>query len=266
MGEKYWRRMLAQSGKLYWANVKAIKNILIENRGYVVEIPKDEYVILLCSGGMDSVILIDLIIREWNCKVILIYFKRNSKNQVWEEKSIDYFYKFYKKKFPKNLIEYLKLEIEIPSRINKEYLDRDRKKIMGLPLRNSNMWDSAFTQAVYLSGKYKTTIRTVIVGSVKEDETSPESGILAILVKNLQVCISLGLWYYQLIAPFIDASLEKIYNKVALLQYAKEHEIPIEKTRSCFGSDENPCNECLACENRNNAYKQFEKSKNNTKL
>ncbi len=73
MSEKYWRRMLAQGGKLYWANVKAIRNILIENRGYVVEIPEDEYVILLCSGGMDSVILIDLIIRKWNCNVILIY-------------------------------------------------------------------------------------------------------------------------------------------------------------------------------------------------
>ena len=54
--------MLALNGKLYWANVKKIQDILILNRGYIKETPKDEYVLLLCSGGMDSTILIDMVI------------------------------------------------------------------------------------------------------------------------------------------------------------------------------------------------------------
>jgi len=258
MNEEYWRRILVQSSKLYGKNVELIEAILIENRGYIREIPRDEYVILIFSGGMDSTILIDVIIREWNCKVILIYYKRNSKNQKWEEQSVDFFFNFYRERFPQNLVELIKLEIEIPSRANKKYLDRTRQKIMMLPLRNTIMWGYAFTQAVYLSGKYGTTIRTVIVGSVKEDISSPESGILSILSQNVHTCISMGLWYYQLLAPFIDGSLVKFYNKVDLLQYAKKCNIPMERTRSCFGANEAPCNKCLACENRNNAYAQLD--------
>lgn len=257
MNEEYWRNLLVQNSKLYGKNVNSIEAIIVENRGYIREIPRDEYVILIFSGGMDSTILIDIIIRQWNCKVVLLFYKRKSKNQKWEEQSVDYFFNFYQKKFPQNLIELLKIEIEIPLRFNKEYLDRTRQKVMMLPLRNAIMWENAFTQAVYLSGKYKTTIRTIIAGSVKEDISSPESGILSILSQNVHTCISMGLWYYQLLAPFIDGSLEKVYSKIDLLQYAKKHNIPIERTRSCFGANEAPCNKCLACNNRNNAYAQL---------
>jgi thymidylate synthase/7-cyano-7-deazaguanine synthase in queuosine biosynthesis len=255
--ENYWKYMLAEGGKQYKKNVESLKEVLKVNRGYVFEIPKDEHIVLLCSGGMDSITLIDLVIRQWNCKVILIYYKRKSKNQRWEEESVDFFYKFFKESFPENMLELIKIDIEIPLKLNKEYLDRTRQIYMGLPLRNTVMWDNSFAQAVYLSGKYKKTIRTVIVGSVEEDLTSPESGILAIISQNLHTCIAMGVWYYQLLGPFLDDSLGHIYNKLDLLKYAEEYQIPIEKSRSCFGPDEKPCNECLACQNRNNAYNQL---------
>ncbi len=257
MTEDYWRKLLTQNGKLYWENVKKIKELLVFNRGYVNEAPKDEYILLLCSGGMDSTILIDMAIKQWNCKVILVYFLRNAKNQKWEEKAIDFFNDFYKKRYPQNIVEYIKVNLEIPLRLNKEHLDRMRQKILGLPLRNTVMWGNAFAQAVYLSGKYKTTIRTVLVGSVEEDLTSPESGLLSVLSQMLHTCVATGLWYYQLMAPFIDESFGHIIRKVDLIQYAKNHQIPIDKSRSCFEADEQPCNKCLACKNRNNAYKIF---------
>ncbi|MHA1478640.1 MAG: hypothetical protein ACTSPU_10615, partial [Promethearchaeota archaeon] len=100
MNEEYWQRLLAQNSKLYGQNVNSIEAILVENRGYLRDIPQDEHVILIFSGGMDSTILIDVIIRKWNCKVILLYYKRKSKNQKWEEKAIDFFFDFYQKRFP----------------------------------------------------------------------------------------------------------------------------------------------------------------------
>ncbi|MBD3253704.1 MAG: hypothetical protein GF383_01350 [Candidatus Lokiarchaeota archaeon] len=260
MGKDYWKRMLLRGGENYSQNLELIKSILKENRGYVIEAPIDEYIILLFSGGMDSTILIDIIIRTWNCKVILLYFKRNSRNQKWEEKAVDFFFNFYKERYPLNLIELIKLDIEVPLRINKEFLDRSRQKIMGLPLRNSVMWNNTFAQTVYLSGKYDCTIRTVIVGSVKEDGTSPESGILAIMSQTLHTCIALGLWFYQLLAPFIDNSLKKVWSKKDLFAYARNNRIPVEKTRSCFCGDKDPCSECLACQNREKALSEFNKT------
>lgn len=259
MGENYWRRKLEQFGISYGQNVEAIKNLLMNNRGYAFEVPKEELVILLFSGGMDSTILIEVIIKSWNCKLILLYFRRNSKNQEWEEKSVDHFYSFYKERFPEHVLELLKLEIEIPTRTNKEYLDRNRQKVMGLPLRNATMWNIAFTQAVYLGRKYEKNIRTILTGSVEEDLSSPESGILSILTQNLHACCALNIWNYQLLAPFIDGTLGKVWDKIALLVYADQNDIPIQKTRSCFGAAKEPCNECLACKNRNKALDSFKK-------
>jgi 7-cyano-7-deazaguanine synthase in queuosine biosynthesis len=257
--ENYWHDQLLHHGERYWENCAGIKQILLHNRGYVIEPPQNETVILLFSGGMDSTLLIDVLIRRWNCKVILLYFRRDAKNQHWEESSIDFFWNFFKTRWKDNLLELIKIDLQIPLRLNKNFLDRSRQKYFGLPLRNAVMWDNAFAQAVYLSGKYQTTIRSIIVGSVGEDETSPESGILAILGHTLSVCISLGLWYYQLVAPYLDGSLEKKYSKIDLIQYAKKYDIPLENTRSCFESTENPCGICLACKNRLNAYEDYKK-------
>ncbi len=243
---------------LYPENVEVIKKMLRHNRGYVFEIPREETVILLCSGGMDSVVLADKIVRDWDCKVIFLYFQREARNQAWEESAVDFFYEFYCQRWPNNVLELLKIPVEIPSRVNKEYMNRDRQAVMMLPMRNAVMWDMAFTQAVYLSEKYQTTIRSILVGSVKEDLSSPESGILAVLVENLHACSCLGIWYYQLLAPFIDGFDGVVWDKLALVRYATKWEIPLDRTRSCFDSKPEPCNECLACTNRNAAFKAFE--------
>ena len=246
--EKYKKQ-----SKEYMLNIiKIIKGI----KGELFQIPHKEIVVLLFSGGMDSVTLLDLIINVWNCRVILIYYQRNSKNQIFEEQSVSFFYDFYKEKYPENILELIFLPIEIPSKLNKEFFDRERQEIFGLPLRNNIMWSNAFTQAIYLSGKYKSTIRTVICGSVIEDLNTNESGTFSILSYNLNLCASLGLFYYQLLAPFIDGSLGRRFNKKDLVNYASKNKIPLEKSRSCFSSSQEPCNECLACKNRNDAYKK----------
>jgi len=248
-----WKTYFEQNIKIGHQNEHKVFNLLQDIKGKY-EIPYQEYVILLFSGGMDSTCLFDLIIQQWGCKVIPLYFVRNAKNEQWERESITYFYNLYKEKYPDHVMDLELINIEIPSRQNKDYLDRDRQEIMGLPLRNHIMWSNAFTQAVYLSGKYNHTIRTVISGSVKDDGDNPESGLFSILTYNLSMCASLGIWSYQLMAPLIDGTLSKIYTKKDLVQYAKENTIPLDKSRSCFSSKEEPCNICTACLNKNNAF------------
>lgn len=255
MDEEYWRRMLELNGKSYQRNRELLKDFLIKNRGYLFEKPIDEIVIVLFSGGMDSATLINLIIKTWNVKVILLFFRRDAKNEKWEERAVDYFYEFYKGRYPEHVLELLKLDVQIPSRINKEYLDRSRQKVLGLPMRNATMWDNAITQAVYLSGKYKTTIRTILVGSVNDDLDSPESGPLSPLSQTVHACVCTGIWSWQIHPPLVDDSLRKGgFSKRDLIIYARKSNIPIEKTRSCFENTEEPCGECLACENRLSAF------------
>jgi 7-cyano-7-deazaguanine synthase in queuosine biosynthesis len=244
--------------------VEAIKQLLQINRGYIYEIPYNEYVLVLFSGGMDSCVLIDFLIRNWKCKVILLYFRRGSKNEIWEQQAVDYFFDFYKQRFSENMISCIKIDLQIPLRQNKEFFNRTRQKFFGLPLRNTTMWTNAFTQAVFMSGKYNATIRTLIVGSIKEDETSPESGILSILSGSLHYCICMGVWYYQILAPYLDGSLGKVHTKFDIVEYAHQYQIPIAKSRSCFEATQEPCGKCLACENRNQAFAQFQLKNNIT--
>ncbi|NHI92419.1 MAG: hypothetical protein EAX96_07935 [Candidatus Lokiarchaeota archaeon] len=259
--ENYWRRLLNYHGRNYQVNIEKIKQILIDNRGYVFEKPFNEIIIVLFSGGMDSTILIDLVIKKWNCKVILLHFLRDANNEEWENKAVDYFHEFYKDRYPENVLELIKLKIQIPSRINKEHLDRTRQKILGLPMRNSTMWNNSITQAIYLSGKYNATIRTVLAGSVKDDQDNPESGPLSLLSQTLHSCFCTATWNLQVHAPLMDNSFQiGGFHKVDLIRYAIKETIPIEKTRSCFGNEESPCNDCLACINRNNAFQEFKKS------
>ena len=259
--EEYWKRQLNYHGKNYQSNMEVLKQILVKNRGYVYENPHEELVIILFSGGMDSTILIDLVIKKWKCKVILLHFLRDAKNEKWENKSVDFFHKFYKNKYPENVLELIKLKIQIPSRVNKEYSNRVRQKILGLPMRNSTMWNNAVTQAIYLTGKYDSTIRTILAGSVIDDLDNPESGPLSLLSQTLHSCLCTATWNLQIWSPLTDDSLKKGgYSKLDLINHAKKENIPIEKSRSCFKSKVEPCNECLACVNRNNAFQEFKKS------
>jgi len=253
MDENAWRQLLLQNGMNSFKNIQTFKEILINNRGYVIEKPSDELVLILFSGGMNSTVLIDRVIQTWNCKVILLYLKRGSDAQLWEEQAVDYLYEFYKMKFPQNILDCIKLDVPIPTPVNQEYLDRNRQKIFGSPLLNTTMWNYAFMQAVYLSGKYRTTIRSILIGSTLEDELNPELGSAAILASTINVCICMGLWYYQILAPWLDGSFGKPQTKAALLDYAYQYAIPLEKTRSCTENSEKPCGKCLACMNRNNA-------------
>lgn len=92
-------------------NIRDISDILLKQRGYVYQEPKGETVILLFSGGMDSTTLIDMVIQKWGVKVIPLFFIRDAKNEKEEEKSVDYFYKYFKEKYPNNVLELVKLKI-----------------------------------------------------------------------------------------------------------------------------------------------------------
>jgi 7-cyano-7-deazaguanine synthase len=255
--EEYWFKQLKANATGYQDRIDEIKKSLINARGYVFEKPLGEHVVILLSGGMDSTTLVDLVASQWKSKIILLYFLRDARNQEHEEAAVDFFHAFYKKKYPEQIIDLVKIPVTIPSRTNRPFMDKHRQHVMGLPMRNATMWAMAVTQAVYLSEKYKTTIRTLLVGSVQEDSDSPESGYLSVLSMSLHACICLGIWNFQVNAPLMDNSLVVggMFKK-GLVEYCKQHGIPLEKTWSCFDGSEAPCGKCLACKNREAAFKE----------
>jgi 7-cyano-7-deazaguanine synthase in queuosine biosynthesis len=121
------------------------------------------------------------------------------------------------------------------------------------------MQNLAVMYAVSLNGKHDLNIRTILTGSVAEDQTEPELGLLSLRSQTLSTCIQLGDWDWQITSPLTDINLREYpLFKVNLIQYAVERGIPLEKTRTCFSADEVADGTCLACYKRLIAFEKAE--------
>jgi len=250
-------KRVQDSQRNYEDNLTFIEQILMDERGYVTRKPKKENVVALCSGGLDSSIMVEKIIEDYNLALFPIFFKRGARNEVFEEDAFDYFIDFYSKKFPKNIKEPYKTSFQIPPKDMKKDFPKNFVLSIGHPMRNSTMQNLAVMYAVSLNGKYDLDIKTVFSGSVGEDYTEPELGLLSLRTQTLNTCISMGDWSWQITSPLTDPYLTNPIFKKDLIRYAIQKNIPLEKTRTCFSKNKTADGTCFACIKRLNAFKEI---------
>jgi 7-cyano-7-deazaguanine synthase len=239
----------------YYDNMDTIEGILVNERGYITREPLNEDVVAICSGGLDSSVMLNLMIEEWNVRVHQLFIRRGATAEKLEEEAFDYFTEFYRNKFPDNIGEVAKLDYEIPPKPFKEHFSRAMVNTTGHPLRNSTMQNLAVMYAVSLNGKLDLNIRTVLTGSVGEDNTEPELGLSSLRAQTLNTCINLGDWDWQITSPMTDTSLRpRPLYKVNLIKYAVKNNIPLDRTRTCFSRDTIADGTCHACQKRLQAF------------
>ena len=251
------RKRVAQAQKDYRGNVQRLEALLLLERGFIASEPTSEDVVVLCSGGLDSSVMMSIVIDEWNVKVHPLFIKRGARAEKYEEQAFDFFVDFYRKRFPENIGEAAKLAYEVPPKQFKEHFPKELALTVGHPLRNSTMQNLAVMYAVALNGKHGLDIRTVFSGSVEEDNTEPELGLLSLRSQTLNTCIHLGDWRWQITSPLTDYELKKgrdALNKKDLIEYAIANNIPLDKTRTCFSADEIADGTCFACMKRLRAF------------
>ena len=240
----------------YGKNLKTIEELLQSQRGYVTKVP--ENAIVLCSGGLDSVVMISKLIEDQKTVVYPLFIRRGARAQKFEEKSFDFFMGFYKKRFPDNMKEGFKIDFYIPPRELKQNFPEAMALSIGHPLRNSTIQNLAVMYAVSLQNK-GIEAKTIFSGSVAEDNTEPELGILSLRAQTLNTCVQLGDWDWQITSPLTDPYLTDIpLSKSDLIQYANTKFIPLEKTRTCFSNEMVADGTCLACKKRLDAFKRLE--------
>ncbi len=93
--------------------VSSVENILKNRRGYIFKIKKGEPVVFIFSGGLDSSVALDMVLSKLKCPVFPLYLERGAKAEKYEKESVEFFVKFYKKKYPglMNDIKYCKINI-----------------------------------------------------------------------------------------------------------------------------------------------------------
>lgn len=72
-------KIVKDNQKNFEANKKIIEQILIKERGYLVKINKNDSVVLLVSGGLDSIITMAYIVEKFEVNVYPLFIKRGAR-------------------------------------------------------------------------------------------------------------------------------------------------------------------------------------------
>jgi hypothetical protein len=86
--------------------IKTIDSFFIRKRGYVVKMPKPgSSVILLVSGGMDSITAWASLMADYKVKVYPVHILTGQPRNIYEQKSVRYYSTIFSKKYRKHFRE-----------------------------------------------------------------------------------------------------------------------------------------------------------------
>lgn len=235
-----------------------IDNILLDGRGFVSKRPKSKCVVMIVSGGLDSVITSARLIEDYELELFPLHIHRGQTNTNAENKSVDYFTKFFQKKYGENRFHTpMKISVNVPPYEFKQDLIPYTKE-KGHPMRDPTMQLLGVQYAVAASQKYSKDIRTVYCAIVPEDYF-PHSTLQGLRVNTLNACVNMGDWEWQISSPNIDPFLSsEPFGKVQEIEWAMKHGIPVGKTISCNNASEKTsylaCGNCTSCSRRSEAF------------
>ena len=237
--------------------LEEIESLLLYRRGYISREPIDEEVVFIVSGGLDSSVAMDLVIREWNIrKIHPLFVRRSARATPYEEKAADFFINFYKQRYPGRMGDLRVVETEIPPLVFKTYAEPNRLQTLGHPMRNSALQTLGVQYANMLRAKDSPDLHTVLTATVGDD-SFPHSSLAALRSVNLATCIDTGDWKWLVTSPLVDTQYKgRPLFKSDLIRYAVENSIPLERTRSCIEGGGFACGMCPECIGRLKSFNE----------
>lgn len=117
--------------------VQELERVILAHRQSVFVAPKKgEQVVLLFSGGMDSVIAAYMLIERSGCKVVPIYVRRGARAEASELASAEHFVRDIQRKHHGSMVDLLVVDAPYPPQDLKQYLPSEHKATKGHPGRN----------------------------------------------------------------------------------------------------------------------------------
>lgn len=229
----------------------------MKKRGYVFKIPRDENVVFMMSGGIDSSIATELCIRKWGVTVYPFYVLRGATAEKYEITALERVLKYLKTKYPRATKRLFTVRSSVPPREIKKGLSRDRVVKRGHPLRNSVMQSLAAQYGTMLSDSGK-KVRTVLAGSVVSDFFAGSRSV-DLRINTLYTCSNLDEWDWQISSPMLEGGLlegKEHLEKVDLIRWGVENKFPFEITRTCTRGRKIACETCEECKERIETFRE----------
>lgn len=238
--------------------INEYEKILISKRGYISSLPKNNKAVIIVSGGLDSIVTSARLIQDFDLELFPLHIVRGQRNGEAERKSIQYFYNYYKKKYPGKFHRPKIIRISIPPKEIKNDL-KNYMKLLGHPLRDPMLYNIGVQYAISLNMTTSNDIKHIYSAAVPDDPF-PHCGLTSLRSTNINICQNLNDWSWVISSPNIDKNLiSQEFFKIQEIKWANINHIPLERTISCYDSNKKinfaHCGVCLACKRRKEAFK-----------
>lgn len=254
--------------------IKNVENELIRKRGYIYRKPlKGDSVVLLLSGGLDSVTCWGILMKEFGLNVYPLSFDRGEKRAKREKASIDYYSKLYKERFPALYHKPVRLtlgldNVKIPIEKSLEIIHPEviLDKFKGDSwLIDINVSMGAFLllpvyakiYAESLKLKENLDVRNIFCSvTLGDGRLVPHQTFTSLRSVMLYLCSSSGDYSWQFTSAVFEKELGLYLDKSDLVKWACKNNIPLDKTWSCYHAKRYQCggSDCITCVARKNAF------------
>lgn len=244
--------------------LKSVEDIFLNIRNYIIKMPEPGSPVVACfSGGMDTVANVAILMEEFGLNVYPYFINRGQSNYKWEKEAVDFFNNYYTKRYPKLYNKYVEIQLDTPPKFYKNNLrwtknlndDPDIRKKVAYPARNPiiGLTGMEYAYSMQSNGIFPKTIFSVHTA----DDPPYHSALTAIRLVNLLMCHITNDYNWQFISIPIEKELGNYYGKEVYVSWCGEHDIPLEKSRSCYSNEVSHCGICYpACINRREAFKK----------
>ncbi|TXG77656.1 hypothetical protein E6P97_01235 [Patescibacteria group bacterium] len=233
-----------------------LDRLLARRRGYTFHTPTpDDSVVFIISGGLDSTIALHRVLNEIRCTVYPLYIKRGARSEDSELNAIKHYMSLYSELFPEKLRPLTIIASEVPPKILKTNITKDRLSTIGHPMRNAVLQSISIQFAVAKSHEDQAEIKTVFT-AISPDDMLPHCSLVALRAQTLLACIDNGDWAWQITSPNLEPELWGDISKSDSIKYATQHKIPLDMTYTCTQGPTTACGICPECHLRIEAFQQ----------
>lgn len=252
-----------------------LNDIFKKKRGYSVRMPPaGALVILIVSGGFDSIILWEILMKKYQYKVWPIHFRGDIKGQ---ERSLKFFSQYFQKKYPDRFNKVYENPIDkkifytaslkksvvfndLPFMVNNlnysKLSNRYGISLVAAPTRQFYFILMGYEYRIRLLLEKGIVIDTIYTGIVPDDaKISRESTLALIRSVNLSFSLLFGDFQLQCLSG-LEKEIGFFFWKKDLLDFAIKTGLPVEKTWSCEKNRRYHCGRCSSCRSRAYVFKQ----------
>ncbi len=261
-----FQRRLRQRPHEDWPLIQTIEKQLLKKRNYIVQLPPPQSsVLLLFSGGVDSVVTWGVLMAYFHLRVIPIFFKLSLLDWGQEEFSVRYFSFYYSHRFPNLFVKPKIFPSHLPfsgmfkNMLYSENWNPDDMLDYFLRLKYGLLGNVGpfFFRALQIAQvlEYLGDGTRIIISAITADDSNvtPEASLTFQRLLLLSGIKATGDWRWQYFALPFEKQLGFWWGKKEILGIGNSLGIPLEKTWSCYGNDAWPCGTCPACSWRRQA-------------